>query len=284
MNLRYIVILLFLFLVEGTQAAFLDTLFIVKTPVTYNGTTFKKTLIADSLSQVQYDNAVLSLQTGQVDSIKLINTDTIAYDLYLNTNTSNVWTVGAEDTVTVVFPILSTGTHALLAQNTVGKMLGMSCILKVGISADHIYSWDLWDMNADLSDDIAEENTSTLPGTYRPNVFAINGSPMARMDTSNAIVYGAVGDTIRISVVNTGNMTHNLHFHGFHVVLEQCSLQTNREGWSKDSFPVYEGETMTLLLVPDKPGEYPVHNHNLVTTVFNNNYPKGMMSMMKIAQ
>ena len=50
--------------------------------------------------------------------------------------------------------------------------------------------------------------------------------------------------------------------------------------WEKDTFPVFPGEAMTLLLVPDQPGMYPVHNHNLVTVATgglswrNDNSPK----------
>ena len=38
---------------------------------------------------------------------------------------------------------------------------------------------------------------------------------------------------------------------------------------------------MTLLLVPDQPGMYPVHNHNLVT-VATGGYPGGMITRLNI--
>jgi hypothetical protein len=39
---------------------------------------------------------------------------------------------------------------------------------------------------------------------------------------------------------------------------------------------------MMVELVPDKPGRYPIHNHNLVTTTVGGNYPGGMMMHMHI--
>ena len=44
----------------------------------------------------------------------------------------------------------------------------------------------------------------------------------------------------------------------------------------KDTFPVYSMETVVLELVPDKVGEYPVHDHNLVAVSGANLYPNGM--------
>jgi FtsP/CotA-like multicopper oxidase with cupredoxin domain len=231
---------------------------------------------------VQYDNSILSLSGSGANSFLLINTDTISYEFFLNTNTSSIWTIGAEDTITVNLPTLSMGTHAILSSTATGSILGTACILQVDLQGDYIYSWDLWEINAAFSQDVAATNVSSIPSTYRPNVFTINTDPLAPMDTSNAIIYGAVGDTLIISVLNSGNMTHNIHFHGYHVTILSASLQTDRVGWSKDSFPVKVGETMTLRLVPDQPGVYPVHNHNLATLLFNNSYPSGMMTMLKI--
>lgn len=282
MILKSLITILLVVMSSYSYAALNDTLYVLKQNVTYNGTSFQKGLISDSLNPIQFDNAVLSLSSTNSNSFVFINTDTISYDFYLNTNSSITWTISAEDTMTLILPNLAMGTHAILSSTTQGKLLGTACILHVDLSADHIYSWDFWDMNAGLSQDIATSNSTSIPTNYRPNVFSINTLPLAPMDTSNAIIYGNVGDTIIISVLNSGNMTHNIHFHGYHITILGTSAQSNRIGWSKDSFPVYKGETMTLQLVPDQPGEYPVHNHNLVTTIYNNNYPSGMMAMLKI--
>ena len=210
--------------------------------------------------------------------------DTIGYDFYLNSDNTETWAIGAEDTITVDLPLLNWGTHAIISSTPEGDLLGAACIIQVDLQADHIYSWDQWDMNTVLSDAIANGNSSNIPNDYRPNVFSINTNPLAPMDTSNAVIHGYVGDTILISVLNSGNMAHNIHFHGFHCTIMDASNQTERIGWSKDSFPVMEGETMTLRLIPDQPGIYPVHNHNLATLLYNNNYPSGMMTMIKIYQ
>lgn len=282
MTLKTIISIFIITFSCSTYAALNDTLFILKTNVTYNGTSFQKGVISDSLNPVQFDNAVLNLTEGVTNAFTLINTDTISYDFYLNTNSSLTWNIGSEDTITVNLPILPSGTHAILSSTIEGDLLGAACILRIGLHGDYLYSWDLWDMNADLSQEIALTNVLNIPSNYQPNVFTINADPLAPMDTSNAIIYGNVGDTIMISVLNSGNMVHNIHFHGYHITIMGASVQSDRIGWSKDSFPIYKNETMTLRLVPDQPGIYPVHNHNLVTVIYNNNYPSGMMTMLKI--
>ena len=97
-----------------------------------------------------------------------------------------------------------------------------------------------------------------------------------------AMIMGNVGDTITISIVNNGNMIHPIHFHGYHVELVQSTHQSEKIGWKKDSFPVFVKEGLTVRLVPHQPGEFPVHNHNLVATLFNNGYPLGMITMLMI--
>lgn len=282
MRLNIFFILSFFITSSSAFAALNDTLYVLKTNVTYNGTSFQKALISDSLNPIQFDNSILNLTGSSVNSFVLINTDSIAYSFYLNTNSSITWTIGAGDTISLSLPNLNFGTHAILSSNSQGKLLGAACILQVDLVGDYVYSWDLWEMNTILSQDVANANISDIPVNYRPDVFSINTLPLAPMDTSNAIIYGNVGDTIIISVLNSGNMTHNIHFHGYHITILGTSIQTDRIGWSKDSFPVFRGETMTLRLIPDQEGEYPVHNHNLVSTLFNNNYPSGMMTMLKI--
>lgn len=119
--------------------------------------------------------------------------------------------------------------------------------------------------------------------SYHPDVFTLNGRSFPHtMRDSLAYILGNVGDTIRIHIANAGQMYHFPHFHGYHVKIVKASHHKNYEGWSKDSFGLAPSESMTLELVPDKPGRYPMHNHNLVTTTFGGNYPGGMMMHMHI--
>jgi len=86
-----------------------------------------------------------------------------------------------------------------------------------------------------------------------------------------------------IYIANTGQSIHSIHFHGYHVKVVSSSKEPTHAGRSKDSLPVFPSETMVLQLIPDKPGEYPVHDHNLIGTTGGNLYPQGMFTTILIA-
>lgn len=127
------------------------------------------------------------------------------------------------------------------------------------------------------------EGSSYNKNIYHPDAFTINGFgfPRTKKDMRSMIM-GSVGDTIRVHMLNAGQMYHFPHWHGYHVTILHASHHTHYVGWSKDSYGIAPGETMMVELVPDKPGRYPMHNHNLVTTTIGGNYPGGMMMHMHI--
>lgn len=119
--------------------------------------------------------------------------------------------------------------------------------------------------------------------SYKPETYTVNGRGFPDVKRDSLIsIHGHVGDTIHIHLTNAGQMHHFPHFHGFHVKILEATKQPELVGRLKDSFGLLSGESMTLELVPDKPGRYPIHNHNLITTTFGGNYPGGMMIHMHI--
>ena len=133
-----------------------------------------------------------------------------------------------------------------------------------------------------LSDSIAKGLTFSIPNYYKPEVFTINNYffPSTTLD-SIGYVTGNVNDSIIISVVNSGQLVSPIHCHGYHVTILDVRVHQRILGWEKDTFPVLAGDALTLLLIPDKPGIYPVHNHNL-TTVDTGGYPGGMITQFNI--
>jgi FtsP/CotA-like multicopper oxidase with cupredoxin domain len=118
---------------------------------------------------------------------------------------------------------------------------------------------------------------------YHPDAFTINGRGFpGTMRDSLSLIKGMVGQTIHIHMTNAGYMYHFPHFHGYHVRILYASHHDHYVGWSKDSFGMAPGESVTVELIPDKPGRFPMHNHNLVTTTIGGNYPGGMMMHMHI--
>ncbi len=165
-----------------------------------------------------------------------------------------------------------------------GWLLGASTILLKGYSDDDSrYFWNLYDQESGLDTLVLDGSVASLPiSGYRPSAFTINGNIYPNtVSDSTALVQNAVGDEIVLAIVNSGKMSHTLHFHGFHITILTASLDSHREGWIKDTFNLLPGEAMTIKLVPHQPGHYPVHNHNLIA-VNTGGYPGGMITMLQI--
>lgn len=126
-------------------------------------------------------------------------------------------------------------------------------------------------------------NLTTPSSSYLPNCFTFNGKsyPDTKMDSS-AKIMGNVGDTIIVFIVNTGMHHHAIHTHGYHLTILNSTKESHKIGRSKDSFPLYTDEVLTLRVVPDQPGMYPIHDHNLISVTNGGNYPGGMITMFHI--
>ncbi|MDA7580813.1 multicopper oxidase domain-containing protein [Crocinitomicaceae bacterium] len=160
--------------------------------------------------------------------------------------------------------------------------LGLSGMIAV---KDHQHASFYWNIK-EHKDSWNSFLTSGLPvdwSDYYPNYFTINGrsAPNINSDTDSRVV-GSVGDTLMIYVTNTGQSIHPLHFHGYHIEVMYSSKFPTHVGRSKDSEGVYPFEGSVFRLIPDQPGEYPVHDHNLVATTGGNIYPLGMFLTMLI--
>lgn len=164
-----------------------------------------------------------------------------------------------------------------------GAKLGASGVVVAGWTSYIRYTWNLFDQDSVFAECFNQQTCATVDNTYHPGVFFINGItyPLTSTDTQTEI-NGMVGDSIVISIVNSGHMVHSIHFHGYHVTILSSDQRSQMNGWSKDSFPVSVGDHVTVLLVPDKEGMYPVHDHNLVATTNMGLYPGGMIAMLNI--
>lgn len=258
-----------------------DTLYINRDTLSISPVFFQKAAInVDTVFNSK--NAVLDYPSGANIDLTIINTDTITHSVKLPSSNGAV-NIAAGQSTSITISGLSMGTFLLYIESSVGYFLGAGAVIRVGITGQK-FAWDLWDQDPDLTADFGNQLITQLPSTYRPTLFTLNGGVDPMDPLSGSMIMGNVGDTIYISIVNNGNMDHPMHFHGYHVEIIQATKQPNMVGWIKDSFPVLRKEAMTVKLIPHQPGEFPVHNHNLIATLFNNGYPKGMITMLMIQE
>lgn len=190
--------------------------------------------------------------------------------------------IPTNETRSLLVTLTTKGTYLVQDPNGDHRALGLGTMLVVsdfngpeyyGVFNEHEPVW----INA-----IAEGGAYNK-NIFSPAAFTVNGFGYPRtLADHRSKIMGMVGDTIHIHMTNAGQMYHFPHFHGYHVTIIEATYHQHYLGWSKDSFGIAPGESITVQLVPDKPGRYPMHNHNLVTTTIGGNYPGGMMMHMHI--
>ncbi len=163
-----------------------------------------------------------------------------------------------------------------------GEYLGLTGMIVVWDQDFPGFYWSLREHQSDLNSMLSSGAQFELD-SFKPDYFSINElSFPAIQNDSAAILSGNVGDTIQIFIQNNGQFSHSLHFHGFHVLVEYSSIGSNRVGWIKDTVPIKPGEGQVYTFIANQPGEYPVHDHNLVATTIGGNSPGGMLLFFEI--
>jgi hypothetical protein len=232
-----------------------------------------------------FDTSNVALRTSADASLFLtiINTDTEPHDYGVD----GIWSFGDEilpnDTTNLEIPPLSMGTYRYFSGDQRGVYLGLSGVLKVGLNMPNQFHWNLADCMPERMDSISSDGELLDEEPYVPRYFSINSYtyPHTALDANGHIAL-SLGDSCTISIVNSGFMDHVLHFHGFHVEYLSNTIQTSRIGWIKDTTPLKQGEAMTLLLIANQAGIYPVHNHNLIAVTNSGFYPGGMLTLINI--
>jgi hypothetical protein len=247
--------------------------------------------------------AVIDRPADEAWSIVIINGDTVDHVFKLSGAAGDVassW-AGVEllagDTAAVLSPALAKGSYRFFLAGDRARVLGLAGLLRVGYPApdlgnpeatpdyDRLFNWNLCEWSPERIELVAGSQPQDWDEAYIPKYFTINerGFPETVADPLGAVNL-ELGQTAVISVANHGYMDQVLHFHGFHVLLMHDSATPQRIGWSKDTVPVRAGHTVTLKLVADQPGTYPVHAHNLIAVTLAGFYPGGMLTQITVTQ
>ena len=225
---------------------------------------------------------MLKLVPGDTLNLRIENTDSIGHSFMVSMPLPNPVALypGIDTTFSIFFP--DAGLYSYYDNTGLNRYMGLGGMISVNSFTGANFYWNLRDHQADWNRDIAL-GINVDPATYLADHFTINGHyyPVLQND-STAIVNGYVNDTIRIHIANLGLMEHSFHFHGYHLRILASSSKPDHVGRLKDSFPVRTMDNLVLELVPQQPGLYPVHDHNLVATTIGGNSPGGMIMIISI--
>lgn len=216
--------------------------------------------------------------------LKIINNDTVTHGFNVKGYAGINNTILPGDSVDLIMVFNTPSVHIYYDSYNypLFRYMGLAGMIVVNNNVAKSFFWNLKDHQKLFNDSIGEGNTVSLTDYY-PDYFTINGNSNPHINEDSAVrVSGNVGDTLYIYMVNTGQSVHSIHFHGYHSQIIYSSKFPSHVGRSKDTFAVYSMESVILEMIPDKTGEYPVHDHNLVAVSGGHIYPNGMFLTMLI--
>ena len=205
---------------------------------------------------------------GDDINLKVVNLDTSPHsftiDDYVNFNS-----IPAGDSLEQNIPLVNAGVFRYYDDsnspyNEYTGLSGMIHIKELSDNSNYFY-WDLREVDSVWNSEIILNSVQPNLLSYEPDYFTVNGKSSPNINTDlTARPSGNVGQEFKIVILNNGLSIHSLHFHGYHLSILADSKKALNIGRLKDTFPIYPTEHLILSCTPDKPGEYPVHDHNLV--------------------
>lgn len=233
------------------------------------------------------NSPILIWTQGDIVNLKVVNNHTDAHGLNAD-GLFNYPSIAPGDSSTQTITLANEGFFRYHDNQNepYNSYLGLSGIIHIKQITDvtPYFYWDIREIQSEWNP-ILNAGGSVSLTDYEPDFFTVNGhhNPNINQDPI-ARVTGNVGQEFRIVMVNNGLSIHSMHFHGYHLINEADSRSPLFVGRDKDTFPLYPHEYVVLSCIPDKPGEYPVHDHNLVAVTGGQEYATGMFLTLLIAQ
>ena len=251
---------------------------------TVNNTTFPS-FAFNSSPAFEMNNHVIQIEPNDSLVLKIINNDTVIHGFDLKDETGYNSTLNPGDSIIHNYTPLSMklviyyDSYNFPFYQYAGAS-GMICVKSS--SANGNFFWNIKEHQTGYNQTIAGGGTVDFT-SYEPDYFTINGKSHPDLENdSTATVIGNVGDSLYIFMANTGISKHSIHFHGFHPVAVFSNDTWMQVGSSKDNWPMKSMDAVILLLIPDKTGQYSVHDHNLIAVSGGNIHPNGMFTIMEI--
>jgi len=236
----------------------------------------------DSNTYIQ-SNPIINLMLGDTLDLWVYNTDNAPHDFQIK-GVSNAISILPNDSIFLQEIFTVSGSYIYYDPSNFPKntYLGLAGMIVVKNHNHASFYWNIKEHNSDWNTQLVAGNTVNW-NQYDPKYFTINSvsNPNINADPL-ARITGQVGDTLYLHITNTGLSIHSMHFHGYHATIKYSSKNGAHVGREKDTFPIYPMETIVLQIVPDKVGEFPIHDHNLVAVMGNNIYPNGMFTTILI--
>lgn len=277
------------------------TLYITAGAVTVNGAggaTLPAWGYSDVAGSPRIPGPVLTAYEGDTVNVTVVNNHTINHNFVVQGVTTDATAIAPGGSRNYSFTASAAGTYLYsdTLNSSINRAMGMYGAFWVG-PADGgnrawpngpTYSfqrtWVIGEMDKVRWNDVASVGRSVNTAIYKPNYFLINGKGgFDGMADPSTTIDGMVGTSALVRIVNGGQFSHSLHFHGNHVqVLTINGVRQSSPYKLVDVINVPPKGTADVLYVLNQPGEYPMHVHTAQMETANGVYLNGVVTMIKM--
>ncbi|NRA13027.1 MAG: multicopper oxidase domain-containing protein [Crocinitomicaceae bacterium] len=282
--MRALLIIAVLLLTSAVHSAVVfDTLYIIEDSIEVSTGGKLPYITFNRTTTFSQTNARLILNEGDQLELLVVNLDDIDHEFEVKDQTAT-YSILAGNQLSISYTFTSAGLFIFRDPMNFPdySSVGLSGMIVVKNHSHSSFYWNIKEHKSGLNTDVLNGGTVDW-SLYYPEFFTINGNSHPNINTDvSARITGNIGDTLILYLANTGQSIHPMHFHGYHVEVLFSSKSPQHVGRMKDSQGIFPSEGVVLQLVPDKVGEYPVHDHNLISTTGANLYPLGMFTTILI--
>jgi plastocyanin len=247
----------------------------------------------------KFPGPLLSANAGDTVTVTVVNKHSIDHNFVIKgvvTNDNTTIAAGASHTYS--FTAASEGSYVYYdtLNNDVNREMGLYGALIVGPADGSQYAWAsgpaydfqrIWvvsEIDNTRWNTVAGIGGSVDTAIYKPNYFLINGqSGSDGMANAATTIDGTVGQTALVRIINAGQFTNSLHFHGNHIqVLTVNGVRQTSPYKELDVINIPPLGTADVLYYLNQIGEYPMHNHIAQMETANGVYLNGIVTMIKM--
>jgi manganese oxidase len=238
----------------------------------------------------------LTVNEGDTVNITVINNHNINHNFIIKNVTTDTSAIapGGSKIYSFTAPTAGSYVYSDTLGNNVNREMGLYGAMTVkpagggqtawtgGPAYDHEKIWVVSEMDKPRWNNIAAAGQVVDTAIYKPNYFMINGlggfDAMMDMDT---MVMGTFNTKSLVRIVNAGQFSHSLHFHGNHFqVLTVNGVRQSTPFEELDTINVAPMTTVEVLYTINQYGHYPMHVHTAQAEGANGVYLNGAVTMI----
>lgn len=275
------------------------TLYINAGSLTINGAggaTLPAWGFSDAAGSPSFPGPVLNAYEGDTVDITVINNHNVNHNFVIQGLTTDTTPIvpGASRNYSFTAGTAGTYLYSDTLNNAINREMGLYGTFWIGPADGSSRAWTggpsysfqrIWvigEMDKPRWNDVAGSGGTVNTAIYKPNYFLINGlGGFDGMHDPDTTIEGVVGSSALVRIVNGGQFSHSLHFHGNHFqLLTVNGVRQSAPYKQLDVVNVPPMGSVDILYELNQPGEYPMHVHTAQMETANGVYLNGVATMI----